>query len=175
MQDNTNSPNPLLVSRIIWCAFAMSIFVFVLAAFTVTDVVPPTTESVPLMAAVSGVITLLTFAAIPLMYRKTCGEQTLPLLRDDSDRSEWDEGLSPLRATEISDAAHAKARQALMVGLALSESSVLFGFSMAMLSTIPIVILPFAGVGLTGLLWQFPTEAGVSAIARAMRNAEQTA
>ena len=53
----------------------------------------------------------------------------------------------------------------------LCEAAVLFGFSLTFLAQMFILILPFAGAGLVMMVWQFPTEAGVFAVARTMREA----
>jgi hypothetical protein len=96
------------------------------------------------------------------------GAQTLPLLMKPPSTGAWDEGLDAAAANRLRTATHAKYRTGMMIGMALCESAVLFGFTVAFMGKMPIVILPFAGAGLAGLAWQFPTEAGVLAIARKM-------
>ncbi|MGB0638030.1 MAG: hypothetical protein ACPGTU_01780 [Myxococcota bacterium] len=167
MEQSKATP-PLLIARIIWGVFLMSLFTMVMVAFTVTMDIPPITDDAVMMAAVSGGMALTCFGCLPLMTRILCGVHTLPLLRDDSIRTPWNEGMDPTKSTEILAAAHAQARIALIIGLALCESCVIIGLVTSMTTT-PIVVLPFAGVALTGLIWQFPTDAGVFAIARAMR------
>lgn len=171
--EKNSATEPLLVARIIWCVFLMSLFMMVLAAFFVTQAIPPITDDVAMMAAVSGGMALTCFACIPLVTRTICGVHTLPLLRDDTSRTPWNEGIEPTQSTEILAAAHSQARIALIVGLALCESCVIIGLVTSMTTT-PIAILPFAGLALTGLLWQFPTATGVFAVARAMRESNDT-
>jgi hypothetical protein len=145
--------------------------IFVIFTVHWGQVAPP--ETVAELGPVFGIMALSCLGLMPWMRTRLMGAQTLPLLMTPPSTGAWDEGLDAAAAAAILTAAHGKYRTGLMIGLALCESAVLFGFTVALMGKMPIVILPFAGAGLVGLAWQFPTKAGVLAIARAMRSTAQ--
>ena len=164
----TTDVGHLQTARILWGAFAMSFLMFVFVAFFINQGQAASPEKVAELGPVFGIMALSCLGLMPWMRTRLMGAQTLPLLMTPPSTGAWDEGLDAAAAAAILTAAHGKYRTGLMIGLALCESAVLFGFTVALMGKMPIVILPFAGAGLAGLAWQFPTEAGVLAIARKM-------
>ena len=175
MNSNHHTKSPLMVARMMWFGFTASIGSFIFVVFSSTQGKEAQPEQVMTLGPVFGVMALVLVASMPFVRKATSGVQTLPLLMNDSDAEHWDTDLPAEAAQALLAQAHAKYRTSLIVGMALCEAAVLFGFATAFMSIMPIVILPFAGLGLAGLAWQFPTETGVHAIAKALRKDQENA
>jgi hypothetical protein len=169
----TTEAGYLRTARMLWGAFAISFLIFVFVVFFIHQGQTSTPEKIAELGPVFGLMALSSLALMPWMRARLMGAQTLPLLMKPPGTGAWDEGLDATAAAAMLTAAHGKYRTGLMIGMALCESAVLLGLTLAFMGKMPIVILPFAGAGLAGLAWQFPTEAGVLAIARAMRSTAQ--
>jgi hypothetical protein len=166
--EQSNEEAHLRTAKILWGAFAMSFLMFIFVVFTVHQGQAAIPERIAELGPIFGLMALSCLGMMPWMRTRLMGAQTLPLLMKPPGTGAWDEGLDAATANHVLTAAHAKYRTGMIIGMALCESAVLFGFAVAFMGKMPIVILPFAGAGLAGLAWQFPTEAGVLAIARAM-------
>jgi len=159
---------PITHARSMWGMFAMSFFMFVGVIFFLGQQAEPRPESMSVYGPAFCLLALCTASLMPFIRKKLMGAQTLPLLMEKSS-GPWDQDLDPEKAASILSSARARYTTGMIVGFALCESTVLFGFCLAFLTMMPIVILPFAAAGLAGLVWQFPTEAGIQAVARQLR------
>jgi hypothetical protein len=163
----SENPSPLRIPRILWAAFAQSFLIFIGVVFFTLQGQEPNPDAIMQLGLPLGVIALLTTASMPFLRTRMMGVQTLPMLAEDLP-SPWHQGLEEGAADKALAAALPRYQTGLMVGMAMCEATVLFGFSLAFVGKMPVVILPFAALGLAGLLWQFPTEKSFHILARAL-------
>ena len=151
--------------RMVWFAFIPSIFMFVGALFAVHQGQATQAENVAAMGLPLSVMALVAFASMPMLRKKIMGgTQTLPLLSEDPSE-DWHHGLDEQGINQVLAITSRRHQTGMMVGLAMCEAVALFGFTLGFVAKMPIIILPFAGLSLAGIVWQMPTQRMMDIIA----------
>jgi F0F1-type ATP synthase membrane subunit c/vacuolar-type H+-ATPase subunit K len=139
--------------RLLGLMFSTTPIVFVGVSFAVAPLQPaPEAGSLDMMLPVFSVVALMTLVAIPIVRRMLRGSATLG-------PAGITHGLTPLEAAETSkemELALEVVSKCTMIGFAMSESVVIYGFMVAFLFADPLYSLPFAAVGWLAMALQWP-------------------
>ena len=139
--------------RLLGLMFSTTPIVFVGVSFAVAPLQPtPEAGSLDMMLPVFSVVGLMTLLAIPIVRRVMRGSATLG-------PSSITHGLDPLDADETSKElglALGIVFKCTIIGFAMSESVVIYGFMVAFLFADPLYSLPFAAVGWLAMMLQWP-------------------
>jgi hypothetical protein len=168
----TQSEPNLRLPMIIWVQFVFSFLIFAVVLFVGTQGQTPKPDTLTTLGPAMGFMALFALASIPLLRTRVQGAQTLFGLMPPLPSGQWNEGLDPGATRRLLQAAAKKYQTGMIIGMAMCEAAVLFGFALGYVSAIPLVIAPFIVGAFLGVVLQFPTRDGVIAVARALRAAE---
>jgi hypothetical protein len=139
--------------RLLGLMFSTTPIVFVGVSFAVAPLQPaPEAGSMDMMLPVFSLLALMTLVAIPIVRRvgragATLGEAGVP------------HGLTPLGSDETAkelNVALETTFRCTILGFALAESVVIYGFMVAFLFAEPLYSLPFGAVGWLAMALQWP-------------------
>ncbi len=156
---SNQSPN-LMQLRIICFAMLTSAFVYVGVVFFLLaapdpEQVPNTTLLIP-MAGMAG----LSVVVLPMLRKMLLGTLALPFLSGEA-------GATPQWTPAVEQAALARYMTGSIVGYAVAESVAIFGLVASFLAQDPLLVVPFAATSALLIGVQFPSEAGLRAVAAA--------
>lgn len=150
----------LMQLKIVAFALVMSVFVYVFVVFFLfQDPDPEQVANTTLLIPMAGMAGLSVVAIMPLR-RMLLGTLALPFLAGEA-------GAPPEWNAEVEQAALAKYTTGTIVGLAVAESVAIYGLVASFLAQGPMLVVPFAATAVLLMAAQFPSEAGLKAVAAA--------
>jgi hypothetical protein len=156
----TRETPSLMTLRIICFALLTSVFIYAGIAFFVLASPDPgqvsnTSLLLPL-ASMAG----LAVVTLPALRKMLLGTLALPFLSGEA-------GAPPQWTPEVERAALLKYTTGSIVGYAVAESVAIFGLVASFLAQDPMLVVPFAATSVLLIGVQFPSEAGMRAVAAA--------
>ncbi len=154
----------LMQLKIVAGALVGSVFVYVVVVFVLfMDPDPDQVANTTLLFPMAGMAGLSMLAILPLR-KMLLGTFALPFLADGA-------GAGPQWSEQVEQAALAKYATGTIVGLAVAESVAIYGLVASFLAQDPMLVLPFAATAVLLMAAQFPSDAGLRAVAAASARA----